>query len=521
MISCPIIQTKKNVDDIVTCPIINNNNKTTSDKISIKSKPKPYYVNSNNIINGVKWYPKLVKTNNNKGLMNHYSLDELLSHLVVALVKQNYKNELNYLYTLFDSYIEFYNYQSKFKYEKCFFEVVNFYQKPHFDIDMDMDTIKMNYFDDVIVSNEELYNIANILIETIIKGCKLIMEPNILNLETDVLLYTSHDSKKLSFHIIIDNWCHYDNLEAKAFYDKVYQFTEAKLNGRYVEFMDSSVYTTNQLFRMLGSKKNNTNRIKIHQPNFIYNYEIINHKTIIQDNTEKQNLYELSKSLITFVSGCTLLQTFYIAPLYKFNNCNYVLKDDDLTDIKTLLYDKFGSTFIFREIINNIIYLKRTKPSYCPLCIRKHFHENPLLIIDKNRNVKWSCRRTDKKKVLILGQLKNAIEMTIVDNIEEDETDYNLLSMGGYDIDLTKPFNPENIELQNNQHIQKNDNIIKSQNDNIIKSQNDNIIKSQNIQQNDNAISTLEKLHKLRQNQISIQKQPLSFNKISDTINWG
>lgn len=444
-------------------------NKVYTSQLRTRSPRSPRFIKRDYIIHNKRWYIKLVK-DNNQGLLDYYNLEDLLSHLVVALSKND-----GFMYTYFDSYVDFYHYQKKFtQRERHFFEVINFFQKPHFDIDIDFDKLK-KYCNDITI--DYLHQIGHLLLETIIKGCQIILEPNVLNLQKDVLIYTSHDVHKVSYHIILNNWCHHDHIEAKAFFDQVYNYCEGELKGKYVECIDNSVYKPNQNFRILGSQKCNTNRIKIFQPYFTINNNIINHIDVIYDDVDKQALYHLSKSLITFTSGCQLLQTFYIEKnIIKYN---YLITEQDVEEIKKLLHQQFNNMFTIRDVVGYKVFLKRAKPYHCMMCERIHLHENPMILV-YNGAVRWTCRRRDDKKTVLLGYLSSATNKDDKQDVSIEEEDNNhLLIFGDYTINLNinnlkptivdhvddKPsgldmLQSNNIKYKNRQSIRQNKNIV-------------------------------------------------------------
>src|SRR5258708_27342786 len=95
-------------DLYIKCPSINGCNKVYKKDI-INNNYNKY--NSYNIYNKV-WYKKLVANviNNNvkyNGFYNYYKAEDLISHLVVCLTKNN-NTYVEYLYAYFDSYIEFF-----------------------------------------------------------------------------------------------------------------------------------------------------------------------------------------------------------------------------------------------------------------------------------------------------------------------------------------------------------------------------------------------------------------------------
>lgn len=440
--------------------IVTKNKKPTVKKY----KKKPY------VLFGKVWYGKLISGDQHcQGLMDSYKSDDLVGHLVICLTRLNY-TYVEYLYAYFDSYVEFYEYRKKFtQKQNCFYEIVNFNQKPHFDIDMKLKDMKERYFPPgEVVSVDVLKEAGNLLVETLIRSIMNTMAPNVLNLEKDVLIYTSHGHDKLSYHIIIDHWCHHDQLESKAFFDKVILYASCLLHGRYTEFVDNSVYSTNQAFRLLGSHKYDNNRVKIFQSSYYYRGNLIKH---IEDRVyEKKEMTEMQvfrKSLITFTAECNLLQSFYVQKNYKM--ISYDITEQDLKEIDVMLNYHFGTNFTIREVSYSRILLKRAKPSMCPLCKRVHLHENPVVTIYKDE-VQWSCRRIEKEK-FILGKLSNVKEnladITPPNEIQEEDDDFdvNVLSFGDFKFDLSKDISindvmnniPEKIEVVV-ENIEKNDN---------------------------------------------------------------
>ncbi len=328
------------------------------------------------------WYTNLVNKN---GL---YENVKRLDFVVSYTPKPN-----EYLYTNFLDEKELFDFinQSPLK---CFYEIINGKQKPKFDIDIDL------------IKNKN-YN-GDRLVEVIIKSCQSVMLPNLLK-DQDVLIYTSHGKDKLSYHLVLNHWCHENNEDAYGFFIKVLKTTELHLDKSHTEFMDSSVYKTNQAFRILGCHKINTNRVKVGQE---FNFE------------------NFKDSLITYTKECKLLQSFKVERGYKIQ---YDLSNDEVNQALDLLTFNFKDLFRLRKVTDNKVDLIKTKPYYCPLCKRTHLHENPYLLI-YNGEVRWGCRRRDEQCIklnrlsdkLILGQI----------NLEEDKDEAPGLMIGNQMVNL-------------------------------------------------------------------------------------
>ena len=420
--------------------------KVLSSQITKKPpKPKYYtpYIKYDHIFYGKRWYANLVPgINRAKCLIDDYRPEDLQSHLVICYTKQYTIDYMQHLYAVFDSYIEFYNYCIQFPLKDCcFYEVVQFYQKPHFDIDISSSVYIEHYCYDKPYNYDEFFEVGTLLIETLIRACKLVMLPHVLSLEKDVLVYTSHGKSKgkdkLSYHIIINHWCHLDEREAGAFFEKVDHLTACLLEGKYVEWLDKTVYKSRQNFRLVGSHKFDTapdqlmNRTKKFEPTYRYNGDMIVHQPDIMTIAEKFSNF--SKSLVTFTSGCQLLQSFV-------ENKNYVPYDYDITekdleDIKVLLEKKFKNQFTVRDIQKHKVYLKKRNPWFCEVCQRVHEHENPVIIVFNNQ-VKLDCRRNEDGRKLLLGYL---VKDVVLEEEVDEGPDYtgNFLSFGDYTVDLT------------------------------------------------------------------------------------
>ncbi len=495
--------------------------KVLSANIKPKPKYKPYtpYVKYDHTFYGKKWYTNLVPSSEYKGkcLMDDYRQEDLRSHLVICYTKQYTPDYVQHLYAVFDSYIEFYNYYIKFEMkDRCFYEIIQFYQKPHFDLDLDSPTYIKHYSYNKPYQYDEFFKVGTILIETLVRACKVIMLPNLLNLEKDVLVYTSHGKSKgkdkLSYHVIINHWCHIDEIEAGAFFEKVSHLTACLLEGKYVEWLDKSVYKSRQNFRLLGSHKFDTeadqitNRTKKFESSFQYFDQVIVHEPDILNIAEKYSHF--SKSLITFTSGCQLLQSF--GEHKNYENYDYDISEKDLEEIKVMLYKVFKDQFTIRDIKKHKIFLKKRNPYYCPICYRVHPHENPMIVV-YHGVVKFDCRRHDDKKKLLLGHL------TTIENTAEkldivEEPDYtgvkdpfstgNFLSFGDYIVDLTNGNidlidNVNNIDNINN--VNNIDNINNINNINNI----DNINNVNNID-NINNINNIDNINNVNANVIDV-----------------
>ena len=149
-----------------------------------------------------------------KGLLDDHSVQSLRNKLIVttALNPDSYPSRY---FTFFNSFVEFYCYQQTLSENmRCSFEKIigTFTLKPHFDIDI---SLKKYPFVDIEMYNEIIDDIIGAIDDS------LVDKKVEIDFYKDVLMFTSHNSSKLSCHIVINHYVHSNNEEAKGFYHNV------------------------------------------------------------------------------------------------------------------------------------------------------------------------------------------------------------------------------------------------------------------------------------------------------------
>jgi hypothetical protein len=367
------------------------------------------------IINKKKWYYRLIPKKDvngkpKKGLFTDYPRNTLTSNLIVSWsYNDKVTNNVLRLYSVFKSYLEFGMFQLKLpQHERCFYEIIlgESNQKPHFDIDIDIkaDGNNNNNNNNIIDGNK----VTNNLITAILT---VLSEKGIdLNLSTDILVYTSHGKEKQSYHVVINNYCHVNNMEAKAFYNEVINHVPEEDR----QWLDSAVYSPTQQFRIVGSQKIGSDRTKILHKKWEYNGSIIEHRYPENpDSPEHEMVMNLEASIVGFTGNCKFLPVFVLdEPVKEYVDCDDVETKDAIAAIqlvasagKISVHDS-RFPYKFAGINGPVIMLKRIRPSKCKICQRVHEHENPyLLIMGEEKNVYFFCRRDPHGKKLYLGCL--------------------------------------------------------------------------------------------------------------------
>lgn len=377
-------------------------------------------------INGKKWYYllKTKKYSENKitnGLFSEHPRDTLRNKLLISWSYQDSSNDkVSRLFTVFKSYVEFGIYQSKIPiHKRCFYELIlgEFRQKPHFDIDISLNDVILNDYqnnmDKMMESSDLVINDLVKSIETVLKNVEVR-----INFDKDVLIFSSHGENKKSYHVVINNYCHSNNTEAKAFYNKVIE----EMNPKYTSWIDSAVYSSIQQFRIVGSQKIGSSRIKRFNAKYHCDDLDIIHKFQEEpDSDDHETILMLEESLVSFVSSCSTLPAFENVAEDKVKNYSETIDvTEEEAKIALSLIASAGNITVDNPIfpykldaINGpIVILKRTKPSKCKICCRIHHNENPyLLITGDERCVYFCCRRNTNGKKLYLGKLDPKIDL--------------------------------------------------------------------------------------------------------------
>lgn len=357
------------------------------------------------------------------------------NYLIVCWVKDN-----KHLFTYFTDYLKFIEYELNIHPDRrSFFEIIfgHLPQKPHFDLDIDNSNGQY--------TEEE---ILGVFIPALIKVFSQYKVD--INLSQDILIYSSHGKTKLSFHIIVDNHCHNSSEEAKALYYLVLD----QLPEKYRMCVDPNVYSSIQQFRMLGSQKEKSGRVKIFHEKWKYQGEEIIYQ--YKENNEKLKPYlQFQASLVSLISHCLYLPIFEHPAINKSSNLSYenvTINSDEMQEVLHLFCRKMDydldNNFPFNiiEVKESIILFQRIIPTECPICKRIHEHENPYLLVTPNKDIFFDCRRAPAKKRLYIGSISQTSKFlqqwrkTIKSRMEEDKV-YNLKSE-----DIRKPV--KKIEME-------------------------------------------------------------------------
>ena len=336
------------------------------------------------------WFYHLRSKNGNSGLLSYFNSDQIATGLIVCytptsmydFATQSYikLDKEQYLFGYFRCYADFWLYsQSIYPKYRCFHEVVlgSHNQKPHFDIDIDKSKI-----------NTDLKTIANKVLYACLKSIVIVLQKNgvVINNDQDILIYSSSNDTKASYHIVINHWYHSNNLEAQGFMEDViaYILAEKLLSRDECVFIDKQVYSSTQNFRIVDCNKFGKNRIKkfIPQMSFAsdsslnYKHIFVEEKTNPYEDIEKYSRVVLYESLLTFTHACKPLPNFAKIVPRSDNNCNSEFFEDVVDIVMDNLNSLFkgSSPYEYQEIKDMTLILKRIDncTDFCPICKVNH-----------------------------------------------------------------------------------------------------------------------------------------------------
>lgn len=247
------------------------------------------------------------------------------------------------------------------------------------------------YFDIDITQDEAEFENSDKFIKKIKKNIISLIKDD----ELTVMIYTSHTEKKKSYHIVVDGYFLKNNLESKEFFNKLYDLYPTSL-------LDSSVYSSLQQFRLLGSHKYEKNNVKVLSFELSENIKIPKDERMVKP-------YIFLRSLVANIDDCKYLKGFKppTPPPLERGFC----EEGDMTNVLNILDITYPKTFdVYKTLFddgNLLITLKKTEPYKCMICERYHESENAYVVVrGEAREVFFDCRRRGDKPMQYLGDLE-------------------------------------------------------------------------------------------------------------------
>lgn len=414
----------------------------------------------------IRWFPCLVRRPDDTKTPKHcivtecYTKDELSRKVIMS--QEIKKTNASRRYAVFESHIDLYtmikNCQDK---DKCFHEVFisGSYQKPRFDIDIKekemiedekVQNLLNSISDNDNSSEDKLALFGHYVKDRVIDATIEVLTRDgiVVDLTKNIIVCSSHgisgDTRKASYHIIIDGYMHIGEEEARAFFEEVMKVLDENPQEKEAinRYIDHGVYNKNQTFRLLWNHKmDDTSRVKRLEQEFTYNGDVYCHNFPSEaKNVDHFNIMILEACMVTFTSHCDMLPP-YASDDKKVWDTDIKVDDTQTQEAYELLKKKILETdyithdgmgelrhrlnssrvsdfentyhpdipFRVRSVRGTLIVLERTRPSWCSVCNYIHDKMDPIMFII-NGSVYFDCRRSEdhvgKKVRQYLGKIE-------------------------------------------------------------------------------------------------------------------
>jgi len=225
-------------------------------------------------------------------------------------------------------------------------------------------------------------------------------------------IYSSSDSIKKSYHVIVKGICFKDHIACGQIAKEVIALIG---KSEWTSSFDSSVYSSKRNLRILGSRKLNSTRVKVHA-GIVYKSD---------DWKSPFSADQLFLSLASSVSYCHLVD--YGLQQVSIRSDQPGSDSICAADALQLVNDVLPGVFVMREVRGRTLLLNRRKPAHCLVCERRHDSDNAM-ITQRNGRFFFVCMRdtsrsfpleTDEEVVLPLIEMGEEL-------VEKDASDTKL-----------------------------------------------------------------------------------------------
>ena len=346
----------------------------------------------------IRWYNLLVEPKDGSKTSYLFKTENITNDNII--ICQETKRRI---FAKFEDVTELIKFISKVKYShNCFYEVIrgNYSHKWYTDIDIILEGTELADNSKCVLPDWETVEVVKHVKLALLKILPMIEEK-------DIAVSSSNGKTKHSYHIVLDRWCVANKEESKA----IFKMIVDELPDRYKPALDPVVYKSIQQFRLYGSHKYESDRIKV------FREDLSSWKPAgVAINEEHLERLRFLGFLIGNVKNCSYLPSYVKEKLYSLDDGDVSLDKEDVKEALRLFRTKFPNNGVFSYLSysKRFITLKRNSPSYCKTCQRTHEHENPyIFIVGEQRYVYFDCRRADPNQPkFYLGRL----------GMKEDET---------------------------------------------------------------------------------------------------
>lgn len=194
-------------------------------------------------------------------------------------------------------------------------------------------------------------------------------------------IMSSCGPEKYSYHIVIVPYAVANNTEARHFTNILTEYL-AESCPNISRFVDTSVNSSVQGFRLVGSRKHTDNRKKR-----IINNVAIEH-TLVVDHYN-----------MPILPICAQVTEKYV----------HIGNEDTEKVLSVVKQAGLMNSFEFQSRIDNLFVFRRLTPSFCSICRRTHDNDNTLMVVvgdTEDRPVIQLCRHAPPGNSVVLGKLE-------------------------------------------------------------------------------------------------------------------
>jgi hypothetical protein len=237
------------------------------------------------------------------------------------------------------------------------YEVIEGQQNLYFDFDGEFDIVS--------------------LVDAIKKRYSIFEELYRKSLPISVDLYSSCDSVKKSYHIVVKGVCFYDHAACGTAAREIIDMAFVA-NPEIRRSFDSSVYTSKRNLRLLHSRKIDSTRVKI------FGGSVYRSPGYIAPSEDADS--RLLTSLVSYVLKCQCVGS----PMQVPNSPPVLIEDlteDNVVGMLELVDERMPGIFSRREVRGKTLVLRRNRPGMCVVCARVHSNENAMVVLRRSLGV--------------------------------------------------------------------------------------------------------------------------------------
>lgn len=290
-------------------------------------------------------------------------------------------NQMIFEDKVFNSYPEFKQYHQSLP-DSHHYEVISGKQCPYFDFDGKKEVPEKDF----------------------VEFCEVVVS-TLANMKIGIFIFSSLGFEKYSYHVLVRGIYIENHIECDFLTKRI--ISQLNPNNELRKSFDATIYTSRRNFRLLGSRKINSTRVKKFHEN-IFNSEGFTPPTDL-----------LRLSFVTNIEGCVKYDCQI--PIFDIDSTESIYvnnwSNENVNKVNSFLNDNYKDVFEITGYKDNLMMLKRKKAAHCNICERIHQAENAY-VRQQGKKLYFVCRRADSGKQELIDD-----DFTITINFKEDKVE--------------------------------------------------------------------------------------------------